>query len=101
MPTELRLVGVTEIAKVLGVSKQRASQLCNSKGFPDPVDRVAPLDSTTVEMMRRLYSRKRGRVSFEEVLAAMEKGGHALPGKRWRLAAVIEWAKAEGRKLPK
>lgn len=32
-----RLVGVREIAKLLGISRQRADQLVRIKGFPDPV----------------------------------------------------------------
>lgn len=35
------LVGLTEIAAMLGVSRQRASQLSASKGFPAPLDRLA------------------------------------------------------------
>jgi hypothetical protein len=31
------LVGVAEVAELLGVSKQRASDLAHSEGFPAPV----------------------------------------------------------------
>jgi predicted DNA-binding transcriptional regulator AlpA len=31
------LMGVTEIAALLGVSRQRADQLSRQKGFPEPV----------------------------------------------------------------
>jgi predicted DNA-binding transcriptional regulator AlpA len=31
-----KLVGVTQVAELLGVSKQRASQIVRQKGFPDP-----------------------------------------------------------------
>jgi hypothetical protein len=37
----LELVGVTEIADVLGVSRQRASQLASTKGFPEPLAKLA------------------------------------------------------------
>lgn len=31
------IVGTCEIALMLGVSRQRANQLSNEKGFPDPI----------------------------------------------------------------
>jgi predicted DNA-binding transcriptional regulator AlpA len=34
------LVGIAEIASKLGVSRQRASQLSTSKGFPAPAARL-------------------------------------------------------------
>lgn len=37
----MKLAGVAEIAAMLGVSKQRASQLAASDGFPKPLDRIA------------------------------------------------------------
>jgi prophage regulatory protein len=36
-----RLVGVREIAKLLGTSRQRADQLVRTKGFPNPVAELA------------------------------------------------------------
>ncbi len=36
-----RLVGVREISKLLGVSRQRADQVVRTKGFPDPVAELA------------------------------------------------------------
>jgi hypothetical protein len=36
-----RLVGITEIAKYLGVTRQRASELAKSNGFPPSVTRLA------------------------------------------------------------
>ncbi len=94
------LVGVTEIAEMLGVSKQRASVLCARKGFPDPVERVAPIDAMTVEIMRDLFS-DHGTVSFEEAVEALQSHAYRLgPGKKlWRLAAVAQWAEREGRTL--
>lgn len=37
----MKLAGITEIASMLGVSKQRAAQLGASDGFPKPLDRIA------------------------------------------------------------
>ena len=34
-------MGLTEIGALLGVSRQRAHQLANSYGFPEPVARLA------------------------------------------------------------
>lgn len=38
---EKYLVGVTEIAEMLGISRQRADQLSRTKGFPDPYQEMA------------------------------------------------------------
>ncbi len=37
----VNLMGAAEIAKRLGVSRQRIFQITNGKGFPDPVARLA------------------------------------------------------------
>lgn len=37
----MELVGVTEIATLLGVSRQRADQVTRIKGFPKPVSELA------------------------------------------------------------
>jgi prophage regulatory protein len=37
----MELVGVTEIGKMLGVSKQRGDQLTRSRDFPKPVSELA------------------------------------------------------------
>ena len=97
----LRLVGVSEIAQMLGVSKQRASVLCARKGFPDPVEHVAPVDEMTVAMVRGVFSERGDSVSFEEAMAALVAGSHRLgPGiKLWRLSDVVRWAEREGRTL--
>lgn len=36
-----RLVGVREVGKLLGVSRQRADQLVRTKDFPDPIAELA------------------------------------------------------------
>lgn len=35
--TRIRLMGASEIAELLGVSRQRASQLASRRDFPEPV----------------------------------------------------------------
>jgi hypothetical protein len=94
------LVGVSEIAEMLGVSKQRASVLCARKGFPDPVERVAPIDAMMVEIMSGLFS-ENGTVSFDKVVEALQSHSYRLgPGKKlWRLVEVVRWAEREGRAL--
>jgi hypothetical protein len=37
----LKLAGVSEIAALLGVSRQRANQLTKREDFPRPLDRLA------------------------------------------------------------
>lgn len=37
---KLDLMGLSEVADYLGVSRQRADQLANTKGFPDEVCRL-------------------------------------------------------------
>lgn len=34
-------MGITEIAELLGVTRQRAHQLAGSHGFPEPIARLA------------------------------------------------------------
>ena len=97
-----RLVGVSEIAEMLDVSRQRASQLCAYKGFPDQVELVAPIDEMTEAIVRAMFGQIRdGRVTADEALAALESGGHRLGRsvKLWRLDDVIRWADREGRTL--
>lgn len=53
-------MGVAEIADLLGVTRQRVTQLAKTKGFPDPVVRLAsgPVwESADVEE----WARKTGR----------------------------------------
>lgn len=37
----MKLVGVAEIAELVGVTRQRANQLCDHPRFPRPVARLA------------------------------------------------------------
>ena len=41
MTKRLNLVGTTEIGQMLGVSRQRAAQLAQGEGFPEPVATIA------------------------------------------------------------
>ena len=53
---EYDLVGVTEIAAMLGVTTQRVSQIVRTPAFPDPVARLAAgliWDRTDVEEWAR------------------------------------------------
>jgi prophage regulatory protein len=34
----MRLMGTAEIARAMGVGRQRAYQISRQKGFPDPID---------------------------------------------------------------
>jgi predicted DNA-binding transcriptional regulator AlpA len=56
------LMGTTEIAQMLGVSRQRAGQLVRTEGFPLPVVRLAagPVwESADVDQ----WARETGRIS--------------------------------------
>jgi hypothetical protein len=98
----LRLVGVSEIAEMLGISRQRASVLCARKGFPDPVELVAPIDDMTEAVVRAMFGQiQDGKITADEALAALKAGGHRLGAsvKLWRLDDVIRWADRVGRTL--
>lgn len=98
----LRLVGVSEISEMLGISRQRASVLCARKGFPDPVELVAPIDELTEARVRAMFGQIRdNKMTADEALAALRAGGHRLGAsvKLWRLDDVIRWADGVGRKM--
>jgi hypothetical protein len=95
-----KLVGVTEIAELLNISRQRADQLTRSKGWPDPVERVAPLDVFTVGAMDRLFEQT-PKVTLEEALDALDGGAYQLPPypRLWRVELIEQWAVEHGRRL--
>ena len=101
MPAMPRLVGITEIAELLQLSRQRADQLTRTRSFPEPVRRVAPLGPNTTEAVRALFDQL-GDVSFEQAMKALEERAFDLPlqPRLWRLWEVQEWARAEGRIPP-
>lgn len=41
MSRRIPLAGIAEIAEILGVTKQRVTQLAKADGFPKPLDRIA------------------------------------------------------------
>jgi predicted DNA-binding transcriptional regulator AlpA len=54
-------MGTSEIAKLLGVSRQRANQLAQREGFPEPIARLAagPIwESADIER----WAREAGRI---------------------------------------
>ena len=98
-----RLMGVSEIAELLGVSKQRASVLCNRKGFPDPVERVIPVDDDTRQALVELFAGRSAKRSYsaEGTWQVFSKRAFDLPDapRLWRQSAVEAWAKEDGREL--
>ena len=96
-----QLVGVTEVAGLLGVSRQRADQLTREKGWPDPVERVAPFDQTMLHNVHLLFEMSGGTITEAQAVAALEAGAHPLPAspRLWRLADVRRWAAEHGREL--
>jgi hypothetical protein len=95
------LVGVAEIADLLGVSRQRADQLTRSKGWPEPVDRVAPIDQYTRNAIHLLFKVAGTTITEEQAVKALEAGAHRLPAspRLWRLNDVLQWAAEHGRAL--
>lgn len=96
-----RLVGIAEIADLLGVSRQRADQLTRSKGWPEPVARVTPFDQYTLNNIHLFFEVAGPTVTEAQAVAALEAGTHELPPspRLWRLAEVMRWAKEQGRVL--
>jgi hypothetical protein len=96
-------MGVSEIADLLNVSKQRASVLCNRKGFPDPVLAVIPVDEETRQALVELYARRTSKHTFtaEGTFQLFSERAFVLPDvpRLWRQSAVEEWAKRQGRQL--
>src|SRR6516225_9517264 len=96
-----QLIGVTEVASLFGVSRQRADQLTREKGWPDPIDRVAPLDRYTLDAVHFVFAVYGGSITEEQAIEVLEAGGHKLPSspRLWRLADVLRWAAEHGRVL--
>jgi hypothetical protein len=67
---EPSLVGVSELAEMLGVSRQRASELQTRKGFPSPLANLASGPVWSETSLRRFiqgWKRKPGRPRKEQV----------------------------------
>jgi hypothetical protein len=94
-----RLVGVAEIGDLLGVSRQRADQLTRSKGWPEPIERVAPFDQNMLKNVHLLFEMSGGTITEAQAVAALEAGAHQLPAspRLWRLVEVVQWAAEQGR----
>jgi hypothetical protein len=60
-PMTLDLIGITEIASELGVSRQRAGQLADHPDFPAPVVRPASGRLYTRASVKAFHERRRGR----------------------------------------
>jgi hypothetical protein len=98
-----RLVGVSEIAELLGVSKQRASVLASRKGFPDPLERVIPVDADLQGALLEFFEQRRAQRTFtaEESWQEFKDRAFVLPDqpRLWRRTAVEKWAAEHGRGL--
>lgn len=94
------LVGVAEIAELLDVSRQRADVLTRSKGWPDAVSSVLPVDEITLGDLHTLAHGRKA-IPLDEIKAAMIDGADTLPEypRLWRLAEVKQWAAEDGRDL--
>ncbi|MGO9853730.1 MAG: hypothetical protein ACLPYY_01605 [Acidimicrobiales bacterium] len=95
------LVGVAEVAELLGVSRQRADVLTRTKGFPEPVALVAPWDDEERVKIRELDAAGVLPLTLAEVMAYMDENAFRLPEtpRLWRRESVIKWAEAAGREL--
>lgn len=97
-----RLVGVAEVADLLLVSRQRADQLSRSKGWPEPVDRVAPIDQYTRNAIHLLFEVAGPTLTEAQAVRALEAGAQQLPSSSprfWRLNDILRWASEHGRNL--
>jgi hypothetical protein len=97
-----RLVGIAEVADLLVVSRQRADQLSRSKGWPDPVDRVAPIDQYTLNAIHLLFELAGPTLTEAQAVRALKAGAYPLPSSSprfWRLKDILRWASEQGRTL--
>jgi hypothetical protein len=77
---DLQLVGVTEVAEILGVSRQRASELRKRPGFPTPVAELASGPVWTrplLDLFVEHWERKRGRPKLSDGRQAAVKAVRA------------------------
>lgn len=91
------LLGMSEVAEVLGVSRQRADQLSRTAGFPEAVRLVLPVDELTREAMAALeddanYPRAATAAQGFEIIA---EHAYTLPDspRLWRRGAIERWAR--------
>jgi Phage integrase, N-terminal SAM-like domain len=116
-PNRPELVGVTELADLAGVSRQRASILARRSGFPEPVAELAsgPVwERRQVERFLADWSRRPGRpakqpaaaderflnvweVWREELLFRQRRRPTTILDYRYVLQDWFEWCKGQGR----
>ena len=93
------LLGVSEIASGLTLSKQRADQLTRTRGFPDPVEKVLVVDEIMDQALREFFDNHARIATAEETMMLFEQRAFTLPAqpRLWRLSDVLDWATNAGR----
>ncbi len=95
-----RLVGVREVSKLLGVSRQRADQLVRTKGFPDPVADLASgriWERASVVRWAREAGRSIPWATVELELEQIPKGPPGSAASVYRMVWEVTRMKALGR----
>ena len=95
-----RLVGVREISKLLGVSRQRADQVVRTKGFPDPVADLASgriWERASVVRWAREAGRSVPWATVELELEQIPKGPPGSAASVYRMVWEVTRMKALGR----
>jgi predicted DNA-binding transcriptional regulator AlpA len=117
-PRRLNLVGVAEIAELLGVSRQRVAQLASRQDFPRPVTVLAAGQIWQDREIRRWIKRARSPGSDETGIvevpppdpdrpqddpwdAAVVRYALAMPGvaERWKRGMLVECWRRQPRQL--
>lgn len=100
-PPNRNLVGMAEVADLLGLSRQRADQLSRTTGFPPAVRLVLPLDDITRQAMIDLeaeggFPQGGAPRSYDEIVAR----AYTLPEnpRLWRAEEIERWAAETGRR---
>jgi predicted DNA-binding transcriptional regulator AlpA len=104
MPSKDVLVGVAEIAEMLGVSKTRADQLTRTREFPLPVERVIPVDEITRQALVALFDqRDSSRFTAETAWRVFKDRAQRVPEypRLYRASEIIAWAESGGRQVDK
>jgi hypothetical protein len=96
----LPLVGIADVAELLGVTRTRADQLSRTAGWPPAVELVLPIDAVAPGVIRGWLDRG-GVVTTDpdELSALLADFACPLPHtpRLWRLTAVLDWANEQGR----
>lgn len=96
------LIGITELADILGLSRQRADQLSRTADFPEPVRLVLPIDELTLDMMLALEEADDfPGGSAAACYNAVAAHGFTLPAQPriWRYSMIQRWAEDHGRSI--